>query len=236
MIKKLALLASLLCLSHSGFATWKTLSPAGKATARHESGLVAHNKQVFVVGGRGIKAIDVYDPAKNAWRNNKPTPFEMHHITPVSVGDKILVVTGLTGRYPKEAPLTHIWEYDPKNDEWKQGMEIPKERRRGGAGVTVHEGKVYLVGGIKLGHTSGTSNMVDVYNPANQSWRQLTDAPHIRDHANAAIIDNKLIAFGGRNSSYHEPKSFTAFFAQVNDKVDVYDFDTKAWRRKYYYG
>lgn len=211
-------------------AGWLTLEAKGEPTARHENGMVAHQGKVFVVGGRGVKAVDVYDPATNQWQKNKTTPFEMHHITPVSIDDKILVVTGLTGGYPKEQPLTHVWAYAPKLDKWEKGFEIPQSRRRGGAGVTVHQGKVYIVGGIKLGHTSGTTHMVDVYDPKNNSWTSLTDAPHIRDHSNTLVLDGKLIAFGGRNSSYHEPKDFGAFFKQVNDKVDVYDFETQEWR------
>lgn len=231
---KINLAVFVLCMSNvigfSAQANWNTLDTKGSPTARHENGMVAHDGKVYVVGGRRIKPIDVYDPVSNSWFKNKPTPFEMHHITPVSVGDKILVVTGLTGKYPKELPFTHVWEYNPKKDTWHQGFEIPESRRRGGAGVTVYQGKVYIVGGIKFGHTSGTTHMVDVYDPVKQTWGTLTDAPHIRDHSNAVVLDNKLIAFGGRNTSYHEPESFAAFFKQVNDKVDVYDFVTKEWR------
>ncbi|MDU0355045.1 kelch repeat-containing protein [Paraglaciecola aquimarina] len=211
-------------------ADWQTLNPSGEATARHENGVVAHDNKVFVIGGRGIKAVEVYDPISNSWRKNNPTPIEFHHVTPVSFDGKILLVTGLTGRYPKEPPLSHVWEYDPRTDKWRTIFEIPKERRRGGAGVTVYQGKIYIVGGIKLGHTSGTSNMVDVYDPKAKSWTILTDAPHIRDHANAAILDGKLIAFGGRNSSYHEPEEFGAFMRQVNDKIDVYDIQSGIWK------
>jgi N-acetylneuraminic acid mutarotase len=39
-----------------------------------------------------------------------------------------------------------------------------------------------------------------------------------------------LYAVGGRNTSYHEPNNFGAFFGTVIAEVDVYDFDTKRWR------
>lgn len=217
-------------LSANTFANWQVLKADGKATARHESGLVAFDKKVYVIGGRGVKPIDVYHPQQNNWTNNNATPFEMHHITPVTIDDRILVVTGLTGGYPKEQPLTHVWEYNPADDSWQQGFEIPVERRRGGAGVTVYNDKVYIVGGIKLGHTSGTTHMLDVYDPKAKTWQSLTDAPHIRDHANAVVLDGKLLALGGRNSSYHEPDAFGAFFKQVNDKMDIYDFDKDVWK------
>ena len=208
---------------------WQTIETTGQVTARHENGLVAHNNKIYAIGGRRLKAVEVFDPATNQWQALGKTPFEMHHVTPVSFGDKILVVTGFTGGYPKETPFSHVWEYDPTADVWHKGFEIPKLRRRGGAGVTVYQDKVYVVGGIKLGHFSGTTHMFDVYDPVNKTWNTLTDAPHIRDHSNAVILDDKLVAFGGRNSSYHEPKNFAAFFTQVNDKVDVYDFKANQW-------
>ncbi|WP_158969369.1 kelch repeat-containing protein [Paraglaciecola sp. L3A3] len=230
MVKRSLVAVFSLLLSFQTLANWQTLQPKGEATARHESGLVAFQDKVYVIGGRGIKAVDIYDPANNTWSQNKPTPIEFHHVTPLSVGNKILLVTGLTGQYPKEPPLSHVWEYDPVTDVWTESFEIPKNRRRGGAGVTVHQGKVYIVGGIKLGHTSGTSNMVDVYDPKAKTWKVLTDSPHIRDHANAAILNGKLIAFGGRNSSYHEPEEFGAFMREVNDKVDIYDIEKGIWK------
>lgn len=210
-------------------ASWRTLEVTGQATPRHENGMVAHRGKIYIIGGRGIKPVEVFDPNTKRWQQGNVTPFEMHHITPVSVGDKILVVTGFTGKFPLEQPLTHIWEYEPTLDTWSKGFAIPAQRRRGAAAVTLYKNKVHIIGGTKLGHTSGTTNMMDVYDPQKNSWQTLTDAPHIRDHANAVIIDDHLVALGGRNTSYHEPNSFTAFFGQVNDKVDVYSFAKQKW-------
>lgn len=230
-MKKLSKLLALVSVlfSASSLAQWELLQTNGKATARHENGVVAHNNKVFVIGGRGVKPVDVFSPHSNTWTNNKQTPFEMHHITPISYGKEVLIVTGLTGGYPLEKPLTHIWHYNPKRDTWRQGQMIPDDRRRGGAGVTLYKDKIYIVGGIKLGHTNGTTNMVDVFDLKTQSWRVLPDAPHIRDHSNAVVVGNQLVAFGGRNTSYHEPNHFSAFFSQVNDKVDVFDINHQKW-------
>ncbi|MCP5119838.1 MAG: hypothetical protein GY953_54260 [bacterium] len=38
-----------------------------------------------------------------------------------------------------------------------------------------------------------------------------------------------LYAVGGRNTSYHTPESFAAFFGAVIPEVDVYDFDAGKW-------
>jgi N-acetylneuraminic acid mutarotase len=214
---------------HDKNTRWQTIDPQGQATQRHENGMVAHKGKIYVIGGRGVKPVEVFDPNTKTWTKKANTPIEMHHITPVSFGDSILVVTGLTGKYPAELPLQKVWQYTPESDTWQALEQIPKLRQRGGAGVTVYQNHIYIVGGIKLGHTSGTNNLFDRYNPQDKSWITLTDAPHIRDHGNAVVVGDVLVALGGRNTSYHEPERFTAFFEQVSDKVDVYDFASEQW-------
>ncbi len=221
----------LLCLfvSININAKWETLDTNGTPSKRHENGAVVFNNEIYIIGGRGIKPIDIYDPKTNIWRQNKKPPFELHHITPVALPNKILIVSGFTGKYPKETPLSHIWEYYPVKDKWVKGKAIPKSRQRGAAGVTIYDNKVYIVGGAKQGHTSGTTNMFDQYDTQTNQWTTLTDAPHIRDHSNLVILDSMLVSLAGRNTSYHEPESFTAFFGQVNHFIDVYNFDNASW-------
>ena len=208
---------------------WEMINAEGSCTARHECGFVAHKSELYLIGGRGIKPIEKYSISDNEWASFKEIPLEIHHLTPVSFGDKIYVVGGLTGQYPIEQPLTHVYAYDPKSDNWEKLIEIPKDRRRGGGGVAVYKDKIYLINGITNGHTSGTCAMFDVYDPINDTWSTLPDAPHIRDHSNAVVINNILIALGGRNTSYHKPDNFTAFFDKVSEDIDYYDFKNKTW-------
>jgi len=210
-------------------AQWKILNTNGECTARHEAGFVAHNEELILMGGRGIKPVEKYSPKTNTWTKQKPTPIEIHHFTPVSVNDKIYIVGGMTGKYPKETPLEYVYSYDPKTDVWEKVLEIPENRRRGGGGVAVFKGKIYLVNGITFGHTSGTNAMFDVFDPVDNTWSILADAPHIRDHNGAAVVNGRLIAIGGRNTSYHEEGNFAAFFDTPESKIDYYDFQTKEW-------
>lgn len=208
---------------------WDTISTKNLPSGRHENGFVAYKGKFYLIGGRGIHPVNVYDPNTNAWETKKKTPFEMHHFQAVVHDSIIYIVGGMTGRYPKEKPLTHIWCYYPENDLWKKGAEIPKERRRGSAGATVYNDKIFLVGGIKLGHTSGTTNLFDCYDLKTKTWKTLTDAPHIRDHFSAVIAKNKLYCVGGRNTSVHNPTKFSAFFGATVPQVDYYDFEKQTW-------
>ncbi len=212
-----------------GAGSWSTLATNGEPTARHEASMVSINGKAYLLGGRGIKPVEEFDPSTNTWRKLGPTPLEMHHFQPVVYGDRVYVMTAMTGGYPRETPLETIYIWDPASDTWEKGPSIPEDRRRGGAGTVVHDGKIYIVAGIIDGHTSGTVPWLDEFDPETGEWRELPDAPRARDHFPAIAVDGRIYAVGGRNSSYHEQYNFTAFFRKVTREVDVYDFETGEW-------
>ena len=210
-------------------AGWSTVEVNEAPTPRHEAAMVAIDGKGYLMGGRGVKPVEVFDPEAMTWRRLGPTPMEMHHFQPVAYEGRIFVMTAMTGKYPKETPLETIYVYDPAADSWEKGPEIPPDRRRGGAGTVVYGGKIYLACGIIDGHTSGTVAWFDQFDPQTGAWHQLPDAPHARDHFSAVVSHDRLYLIGGRDTSYHEPDNFTAFFDRVVPDVDVYDFATDEW-------
>lgn len=204
---------------------WKEIKATGEVTARHEAGLIAINNNIYLLGGRRINPVDVYNIQTNSWSNNRPSLIEIHHFQPVAFNNKIYVVGAMTGYFPNEKKLSHILIYDPKTDQWQTGAEIPSERRRGGAAVSVFNNKLYISGGITQGHVTGTVTWFDEYDPETNQWRKLPNMPHGRDHFQSAIIDNKLYAAGGRKTS----KLTRQLFSLVVKEVDVYDFNKKSW-------
>ena len=203
---------------------WTSPAIENDAHERHESAFVQAGDKYYLLGGRGIKPMDVYDPQTQTWSEAAATPVELHHFQAVTYDGLILVLGAFVGPYPYETPSSHLFVYDPVQDRWGVGPEIPAHRRRGAAGVVVHEGKIYLVGGIANGHVSHWVPWLDEFDPATNTWRELPDAPRARDHFQAAVIDGKLYAAGGRRSNAGE----TVFAATVPE-VDVYDFASGAW-------
>ena len=193
--------------------------------ARHENGYVKVGDRFYLLGGRNDRPVDIFDPAKGTWSKGATPPFEIHHFQALEYDRKVWVVGAMTGRYPAEPPIPNIYIYDPAADRWTQGPEIPAGRRRGGAGAVLYEGEIYVVAGIRNGHTDGHVAWFDAYNPKTNTWRQLPDAPRARDHFHAAVIDGKLYAAGGRRSSFATNQTF----ALTVPEVDVYDFRTGRW-------
>jgi N-acetylneuraminic acid mutarotase len=214
-------------LSQTG--DWETLSCTNAPTGRHENGFVECGGKFYLFGGRGIKPVEVFDPETNIWEQLRPTPLEMHHFQAVTIGDTIYVAGCMTGPYPEEPPVSNIYMYVPETDTWVKGPEIPENRQRGSSGAVVYDGKIYLAAGIQLGHTSGTVAWFDVFDPKTGEWTALDDAPHIRDHFHAVVVDGKLYCVGGRNTSYHTEDNFGAFFSAPVTAVDCYDFDSRTW-------
>ena len=123
-------------------AGWSTAQVSETPTAHHETAMVAIGGKAYLMGGRGVKPVEEFDPAARTWRKLGPTPMEMHHFQPVAYEGRIFVMTAMTGKHPKETPLGTIYVYEPTTDTWEQGPEIPPSRRRGGAGTVEYRGKI----------------------------------------------------------------------------------------------
>ncbi len=204
---------------------WVAVPAQGEPTARHEASLVAYDEKLYLLGGRRINPVDVFDPKTQEWSAKSKTPLELHHFQAVVVGDSIYIIGAMTGYWPTETPLDRILIYYPKTDTFEYGDEIPKNRRRGGAGAVYHDGKIYVVGGITNGHLDGYVNWFDSYDVNTGEWTVLPDAPHKRDHFQAAVSGNKLYAFGGRRSEQRAGLGFEQTVIPGN----VFNFETGEW-------
>ncbi len=204
---------------------WRAIEPNNLPEKRHENAMTTANGKLYLIGGRGLKTVDEYDPKKDTWTTMAKAPLEMSHFQAVSYKDELYVLGAFTGGYPHETPIPNIYIFNPLKNEWRKGPEIPEKRRRGAAGAFVLNNKIYLVCGIQDGHWDGQVSWFDVYDPATDKWETLADAPRPRDHVQVAVVNNKLYVAGGRLS--------TARINQVMNRtvkeVDVYDFKTGAW-------
>jgi N-acetylneuraminic acid mutarotase len=194
-------------------------------TPRHEHGYVQVGDRFYLLGGRRIQPVDIFDPATGTWTKGAAPPIEIHHFQAVAFDNKIYLLGAMTGRFPVEPPLSNVYIYDPAANAWTVGPEVPADRRRGGAGAVLHNGEIILIAGITNGHSDGHVTWVDAFNPRTGQWRRLPDAPRARDHFHAAIINNKIYVAAGRRSSYATGQTFELTVPEV----DVFDLGTNQW-------
>ncbi len=203
---------------------WQTITSTNTPAARHECSYVGVENKFYLVGGRGTKPVQVYDPITNTWATETNPPMQMHHFQAVNYGGKIYVAGAFTGNCCHETPVTNIYIYDPATKAWSAGPLIPAARRRGAAGCVIQNNKLYLVCGITDGHSSGWVPWMDVFDLQTNTWTQLADAPRPRDHFHATLVNGKIYAIGGRRTGFNGN-----LFAYTTAEIDVYDIATNVW-------
>jgi hypothetical protein len=206
--------------------TWSLLSSSnGSApSARHEAAAVTVGGKLYLIGGRGSRPTQEYDPVNRTWTTVGFPPFEVHHFQPVVVGGLVYVVGAFTGNYPNEQNVAQVYTWNPATNVWATVASVPAARRRGSAGTVVYDGKIYLVGGNNQGHNGGARPWFDCFDPQTNAWTVLPDAPRARDHFLASVVGNRLVLAGGRTTTLPNP------FDSTIPEVDVYDFTSGAWK------
>lgn len=204
---------------------WTTVRTEGEPAARHENAFVEVDGKFYLIGGRGDRPVDIYDPSTNAWSRGAAPPLEIHHFQAASYDGKIYVVGAWTGGFPDERGIESVLIYDPEQDAWSTGPEIPADRRRGGAGAVAYHDHIYVVAGNDGGHGPHATavDWLDRFDPHSGAWETLNPAPRGRDHFHAAVIGDKLYAVGGRDSGVE------GFIDSTIAAVDVYDFEAQSW-------
>ena len=213
--------------SNATTKTWTQVTTAddSKPIARHEAAFVNVGKKMFLLGGRGIKAVSVFDTETNKWSKGAKSPIELHHFQPVVYQTKVYIIGALTGPYPAEKPVPNIYIYDTQTDVWSVGEAIPVERLRGSTANAIQGSTIYISCGITNGHIDGHQKKVDCYDIKTNKWQVLPDAPRARDHFQAAIANGKIYLVGGRLS-----KAPNNTFTETIAEVDVYDCNKKQWQ------
>ncbi|QDU66100.1 Kelch repeat-containing protein [Engelhardtia mirabilis] len=192
-------------------------------TGRHEAAYVEFGGQLYLMGGRGFRPVERFDPVTETWTNLGFPPLKMHHFQPVVWGDRIWVLGAFEGDFPNETPIPNIWIYDPVLNTWAQGPAMPVARNRGSSAAAVYHDQIYLVGGNTMGHNGGYVPWLDRYDPALNTWTVLPNAPHARDHFTTAVIGNKLIAAAGRQTTQPNP------FVGTVGPADIFDLTAGTW-------
>lgn len=204
---------------------WSIGQSLGKPAARHESAAAVVDGKLYLIGGRGDRPLDVLDLASGQWQTGSRPPVEINHTQAVTFEGRIYVIGAFSGPFPQESIVPQVLIYDPAADSWTQGPSLPAGRHRGGAGVVVHDGYIYLVAGNRLGHNSGFVPWLDRFDPKTGAWTALADAPRPRDHFHAVVLDGKIYAAGGRRSAADQKQPL----ALTIPEMDIYDIATGRW-------
>lgn len=216
---------------YNGPGRWRTVKTTENSSpvARHEGCALMVAGKVYMIGGRGVKPVSVFDPATKRWTNRPGPGIEIHHFQCAALKDRYIYIAGAwTGRYPREMAFDNVLVYDVETSEWRvEARGGLGKRARGGGAFVFRNGLFYLAMGNRGGHGPHATTLgeLDVYNPWTKRWRALPSAPDARDHVHGGVVDGKLCVAGGRDGGAEN------FFDKAVTAVNCYDFKTNEWKR-----
>ncbi|MCY3720775.1 MAG: hypothetical protein OXG97_00985, partial [Candidatus Poribacteria bacterium] len=150
----------------------------------------------------GMSLMEVYDPEPNTWHRLADMPTARAEPMTAVVAGKIYVLAGYVGKDNQGVNLKFLKAvemYDPQTDTWVQKQDMPTPRIEFGTGVVA--GKIYAIGGRvhprdKPGGPWRLA-LVEVYNPATDTWTKRAKMPTRRSKIKAAVVRDTIYAIGG---------------------------------------
>ena len=203
-------------LSHFAMETaaaneWRVISEL-PTHRRYFSTAVVEGK-IYLIGGTlfandrdgpfGMSLVEAYDPQTNTWQRLADMPTVRTGTRAAVVAGKIYVLAGKVSKDDQAVnfkTLKVVEMYDPQTDTWvrKQDMFL----RRASFGIGVVAGKIYAIGGnVHPGDRKPEDprrvDLVEVYDPATDTWAKRANMPARRTGVRTAVIRDTIYAIGG---------------------------------------
>jgi N-acetylneuraminic acid mutarotase len=168
---------------------------------------------IYVIGGElgitPLSVVEAYNPATDKWTRKANMPTARRMAAACVVDGRIYVFGGIaTWDDPNVILLPTVEVYDPATDTWTQASDMPWRRNHHAASVV--DGKMYIFGGVSASPEYEYLNaeededavfmspIVDVYDPATDTWTTAADFPNPRWDYVTNVVDGKIYAIGGR--------------------------------------
>ncbi len=183
--------------------------------------VVCHENSAILTGGStgggnvsdGIYEIKLNPPYTTKLLTQMPEATCRHgcHI----IDNQVVVVGGMTSKYPKDAKNT-VYAYDMNNNECKTLPPLPYPISD--MATVSYKGNVILIGGVN--EKGQTLNSVVMYDVKTGKIKMLPCLNHKRLGSAAVITGNVIIVMGGYD---HETKTCL-------NSVECFDFSTNVWK------
>jgi N-acetylneuraminic acid mutarotase len=195
------------------------------------------NGKLYVVGGydasSAVSTLQIYDPVTDRWTTGAPIPMARYAAAAAGINGKLYVAGGCTMGGNNICSSTTVGRattldiYDPGTNTWATGAPLPTPR--GWLAAAAINGKLYVVGGWKEGMIGADAfSILEVYDPATDSWTTGAPMPTPRFDLAAGVIDGKLYAVGG----FYCPNGYCPITGGRQTALEVYDPATDTWTLK----
>lgn len=155
--------------------------------------MVALDKKLYVVAGRGPSSrVLIFDPAKG-WTKGAAMPGPRDHVAAVAVQNKIYVIGGRDA----SGVSRRMDIYDPAADAWSEGAPLP-DPLSAVAAAALDDGLIHVVGGENPKMIGGrVYDLHLAFDPVGSVWLE-GPKPLLAVHGAAyANVTGKLLVIGG---------------------------------------
>lgn len=178
------------------------------------------DRKLYVVGGYyeasfdAVGALRILDLDTLAWSEGAPLPTPRGALAIAVLDGRIHAIGGTTA--DRTTVATHE-VYDPVSDSWESAAPLTF-RRNHHAAAPAADGRIYVFGGRD--EATFRQTISEVYDPSTDSWQRIADLPTGRSGITAAVLDGRIVVFGGESSG---PTGRTF------DEAEAYDPATDSW-------
>ncbi|WP_440056903.1 Kelch repeat-containing protein (plasmid) [Pseudoalteromonas sp. T1lg65] len=151
-----------------------------------------------------LPAITYLRPSSPTWRRRKAMPNAMQEIYPTVFQDKICIAGGLQSTNEPDAPFGHLAPttdlhlYDPIQNSWSKGADLPEARHH--LGLVTCQNKLYGIGGFYADRQNPWQVRANVYRSNEQltAWHEVEALPIAQAESVYGCINDTIHVIGGR--------------------------------------
>lgn len=201
---------------------WRVKAP--RPTYRGSAATAAIRGKLYVVGGSGMiddgpwalnkpggakSHVEIYDPASNSWTTGQAAPMPFTNMNQnCAYGDSIYIFDPEIDGNPAQGL---VLKYDATANTWSSTASMSAPSRRG-ASCSAVDGALYIAGG-EAGYGVERLDLIQRYDPLQQSWTSPTRLPTRRVRHSAEVLGSEVVLIGGQDGP----------FDQRTDSVEIVD-------------
>ncbi|KAL3693044.1 hypothetical protein R1sor_006695 [Riccia sorocarpa] len=214
--------------------TWSIIESKGEVPApRVGVTLVAVDNILYVFAGRNkehkeLNDLFSFNVDTGEWKlltsGAKSPPERSYHAFTADEGNKKLYTFGGCG---KDGRLNDLWVYDIKSGEWEAHPSSSTCIPRGGPGLVVVNGAVWVI----FGFNGRELKDVHRYDVANKSWEEVettSDKPTGRSVSGTSVFERNILIYGGEVDPSDQGHLGAGAFS---DEIWVLDSELRVWSK-----
>ena len=170
---------------------WTLISTMPGGRAAHGAAVVG--ERLYVVGGEGPDAATTlaYEPTSGGWTRLAAIPTGRNHLAVAALDGKVYAFGGRIGS--RNIDMLEI--YDIASDAWSPGP--PATVARSGHGAATLGDTIHLTGGEVLDGSGVTFGDLELFAPANATWRRAAPLPTTRHGLGVVAFDGAIWVLAG---------------------------------------